>query len=1115
MTAAPSDLDVKRSALNVERSGAAGSCSESTAVDSANPWLGLASFTEETRAFFHGRDEEVAELGRRVQRKLLTILFGQSGLGKTSILRAGIVPRLRPEGYCPVYVRLDYGKDSPPPAQQIKDAILRATREAGHWTQTGIVRADESLWEFLHHRDDLLRDRTGRKLIPLLIFDQFEEVFTLAQGDDFGRQRAALFLEELADLVEDRAPRALEADEAGMERFDFGRADYRILIALREDYLAHLEGLKNAMPSVTQNRMRLARMTGVQALAAVTRPGAGLVSEDVARSIVRFVAGGAELERAEVEPSLLSLVCRELNETRRTKGHAEISADLLAGSRDTILTEFYERTLADQPAGVRAFIEDELLTDSGYRESIAEERVKKGFVAAGASPESLATLIDRRLLRVEERLDVRRVELTHDVLVGVVKASRDVRQAREQKEAIERQLAETQAKEAAGRRALGRARLIAAVCAVLAVGALASAIFGYLNLRRARAAETAATASATRARENERLAFASRSESERVVNFLIEDLATDLQPLGRLGLLSNLFLEVLAYYDRLPAELRTPESYLNQATAYARATAISRQLALRAQADEQLARARAALAAAGANADPQKTAQARVEILLAGSGAEDITANFTEGIARAREAVAALVPYLAQSKPTDSLVRLASHADLQLGIALARVGDPEALAWIDRSAELRRSLVAQDESSVRNRQLLGASLGWAAYFSNVVGLPEQAVPRARQAMSILEKLRQEDPSNMAVVTNLGVTLLGLAQGYRAEHRLTEAAEVENQVAALTELRLRVDPSNRTSSNNAMVGGITSAFTRLRSGEVAEALAALRESDAAAVIASTGSTFSKYNLLVLRAGRTEVLAAVGGMKAARDDLASVELLGHELIAAAGPDSAGRADAIQRLESVRRQSALAGGDFATVRSSARESIRVLSALNHGSPADVVLQRNFLRSAQQSLGMAAAEEGDWSAAEEGLRAALTIDATGSGSAMGRVGGGIVSLMSGELAAAARRAELQTWLAWVEANQPGKAADAVKLATEARDFQQHELAGADKSDQALRLAAAFAEVALARARIAAGGNTAEIRTGLTEAERLLGTLSDEFRVTSWVKQVQAKLEKARALAR
>jgi len=85
----------------------------SATIDPQNPWLGLSSYTEESRANFHGRDEEAAELARRVQRKLLTVLFGQSGLGKTSLLRAGLVPRLRGEGYCPVYVRVDNSPDSP------------------------------------------------------------------------------------------------------------------------------------------------------------------------------------------------------------------------------------------------------------------------------------------------------------------------------------------------------------------------------------------------------------------------------------------------------------------------------------------------------------------------------------------------------------------------------------------------------------------------------------------------------------------------------------------------------------------------------------------------------------------------------------------------------------------------------------------------------------------------------------------------------------------------------------------------------------------------------------------------------------------------------------------
>ncbi len=158
-----------------------------------------------------------------MQRKLLTVLFGQSGLGKTSILQAGLVPRLRDQGYCPIYVRVDYGRDAPEPAEQIKQAIARTARRAGEWTQVGVASAGESLWEFLHHRDDVLRDEAGKTLIPLVIFDQFEEIFTLAQSDDFGRARAATFVADLADLVENRPPKAVEA------KLESGRRDGRAL----------------------------------------------------------------------------------------------------------------------------------------------------------------------------------------------------------------------------------------------------------------------------------------------------------------------------------------------------------------------------------------------------------------------------------------------------------------------------------------------------------------------------------------------------------------------------------------------------------------------------------------------------------------------------------------------------------------------------------------------------------------------------------------------------------------------------------------------------------------------------------------------------------------------
>ena len=54
--------------MNAVPDNAASAELRAAAVDERNPWLGLASFTEETRAYFYGREDEVSELARRVQR---------------------------------------------------------------------------------------------------------------------------------------------------------------------------------------------------------------------------------------------------------------------------------------------------------------------------------------------------------------------------------------------------------------------------------------------------------------------------------------------------------------------------------------------------------------------------------------------------------------------------------------------------------------------------------------------------------------------------------------------------------------------------------------------------------------------------------------------------------------------------------------------------------------------------------------------------------------------------------------------------------------------------------------------------------------------------------------
>jgi len=778
--------------MSADGAGAAGGTQPT--VDPQHPWLGLASFTEESRAYFHGREEEVAELARRVQRKLLTVLFGQSGLGKTSILRAGIVPRLRPEGYCPVYVRIDYAPESPPPAEQIKQAIFRATESMGTWTQPGTAIAGESLWEFLHHRDDILKDASGRTVVPLLIFDQFEEIFTLAQADDAGRRRAAQFIEELADLVENRPPKALEAriehDDTITERFDFGRADYRILIALREDYLAHLESVKGAMPSITQNRMRLARMNGQQALAAVVKPGGRLVTQEVAEAIVRFIAGGSELPNAEVEPSLLSLICRELNNTRIAQGRAEISADLLAGSHDTILKEFYERALADQPEAVRKAVEDQLLTESGFRESLAEERLRKAFAAAGAAPDALATLVNRRLLRIEERLDVRRVELTHDVLCGVVKASREMRLAREAKEEAERQLAAQKAREEATRRALVRARQVAAGAATLAV------IFGWVNMNRAREAQA-------QAQQTRELAEKARGEAEKLVVYLLEDFQLELEPVGRLDVVANLAKRSLDYYAGLPEALRNPTTRRNRALAEVRYALSLRNLG-------RLDEAKKAADSAVATLEELRKAGDQAEATAIGlamgysANARILSQQVRNAESRKEgERAFAVIEPLATA-PGASLAARRAFAEIAVAYGFLQMRDNDfeaATRTFEKSRAAARSIDGLQLTDLSSAALFVEATAWEMDALMPLGRVDETRRIGEEARPIADQILERQPGHMLALRARGLLLSNL--GDLEGDRLRWRTAIPYYAAAARDYEnfLKVDPGNTISLNN--------------------------------------------------------------------------------------------------------------------------------------------------------------------------------------------------------------------------------------------------------------------------------------------------------------------------
>ncbi|HOX60081.1 MAG TPA: hypothetical protein PLC99_24660 [Verrucomicrobiota bacterium] len=432
-------------------------------IDTNNPWPWLDPFTENAQAFFNGRDDDSAALERCVVSGTATVLFGKSGLGKTSLLQAGLFPRLRKAGLLPVLVRLAHGVDSPPAAAQIRvrlyqECIAQGLAIPGNRQLAPQLEAPEDrLWLDLHTIPVGLQDKNGRNWQPVLVLDQFEEIFTLG-GQDATRQQRDFGA--LGDLIENRIPNALEkaigADEDLLDFLLLDAQPYRVILSLREDYLPNLERWCDRMPRLGPNRYRLLPMNEAQALDAIRLTGGDLVTPEDAERIVRFVASqqegpavgmaSGESADASIEPALLSLLCSGLNLERQTAGAPRLDASDLEQRGGRIMERFYDDATKGVAAAAVAFLEDELITPDGVRLFYPLKSILQN---PGITKRDIDTLIDRRLLRRQPFLEGERIEVVHDRLAAVARQRRKAREiAIEQQHRIDDARLEAEAREA-------------------------------------------------------------------------------------------------------------------------------------------------------------------------------------------------------------------------------------------------------------------------------------------------------------------------------------------------------------------------------------------------------------------------------------------------------------------------------------------------------------------------------------------------------------------------------------------------------------------------------------------------------------------------------------------
>jgi len=352
------------------------------------PFLGLHYFDEADADRFFGRERLTARLLGRLRTEPFLAVIGASGSGKSSVVRAGLVPALR-------HARREAQVHVLTPTAHPLEALAATLLPGG--PRGGAERV--ALLDELSRDPHGLRRFLGQRGRPvervLLVVDQFEEVFTLSD-DAFEREA---FVDNL--LAATAAP----------------ETPLCVVMALRADFYAHCAQHARLREMVAQHQEYVGAMSGTELRRAVEGPaehGGWTLEPGLVNVLLRDVGE---------EPGVLPLLSHALLETwqRRRGRRLTLAGYAAAGGVQGAIAQTAESVFAQrlrgaqQPIVRRIFVE---LTELGEGTQDTRRRRAVPELARGAAEEPairavLHVLAEARLVTLDEQT----AEVAHEALI--------------------------------------------------------------------------------------------------------------------------------------------------------------------------------------------------------------------------------------------------------------------------------------------------------------------------------------------------------------------------------------------------------------------------------------------------------------------------------------------------------------------------------------------------------------------------------------------------------------------------------------------------------------------------------------------------------------------------
>ena len=403
------------------------------------------------QALFYGREEEIRVLFQLLLISNLAVLYGRSGVGKTSLLQAGLFPLLRAKGFVPLPISLKEGTKEMP----FESLLASAQREA----QTKIdalVELENRSWTLWDFFQQVHFTRGDREQLPVLVIDDFDQIFGL-----YSPKTRRAILAELGSLISRKAPKWVKTSDRGEHTRELSRQEpqVKLIIALDQQLLGSLDEFRDCLPELLQHRLCLHPLSRQQARTALEKPArAPLVNPAVSPfeldervidnllNLVRLTRPSAGDGRQEpFDPFLLQIVCAHIENWLQQREQAE-DAEKKALQLDVqelqehiryLLLNYYEDRLNSIPGErqrrlARRLMESSLHGKISQNTGLSRVVINKTY---GVSDVLLQNLVQNDLLRECVGAHGFEYALRHDALLQPISLTRKHRRRKKMRAA--------------------------------------------------------------------------------------------------------------------------------------------------------------------------------------------------------------------------------------------------------------------------------------------------------------------------------------------------------------------------------------------------------------------------------------------------------------------------------------------------------------------------------------------------------------------------------------------------------------------------------------------------------------------------------------------------------